>query len=377
MDGSGLSSGGDRSWEGDLADPMPLSARQLCVLGAVVARELGWGLRSASGEIHRWRARALSISQEPIRADALQTFAHKRTHILGAALFSILPRHRDRRLLRLLVAYEIILEFLDNVHERAAGLANGQQLHRALIEALDPTAPISDYYREHPWKDDGGFLRELVGVCREDCASLPGYPQARELLLQGARRCAQAQSLNHEVGCIGPHAGLREWAQSEFHDQREASWWELTAAASSSIGIHVLLALAASSTPRDWEQVNAAYVPWLCAVSTLLDSYTDRSRDLLQGNHSYLSYYPNPRVAVERMAQMITRGAVEARRLPDGDRHAVIAASMVAMYLSNDTVRAADTSRNTDELVRAGGSLTMFLLPVLRGWRVLSAQRTT
>ena len=146
-----------------------------------------------------WRRRAASIPDVPIREDALDAIDRKRDNVEGAALFSILPNHRDERLLKLLVAYQIMWDFLDSVSERGAyvGQANGRQLHRALIEALDPGAPISDYYRYHPWKDDGGYLRTLVETCRRLCAGLPGYRQVRPLMLRGVRDCA-IQSLNHE-----------------------------------------------------------------------------------------------------------------------------------------------------------------------------------
>ena len=74
-----------------------------------------------------------------------------------------LPRARNRRLLRLLVAYQIIWDFLDSVSERgaSAGQANGRQLHLALIDALDPSRPLSDYYLHNPWREDGGYLNAL------------------------------------------------------------------------------------------------------------------------------------------------------------------------------------------------------------------------
>ena len=52
--------------------------------------------------------------------------------------------------LRFLVAYQIIWDFLDSVHERAPGQANGRQLHLALIDALAPTRPVGDYYATAP-----------------------------------------------------------------------------------------------------------------------------------------------------------------------------------------------------------------------------------
>ena len=56
----------------------------------------------------------------------------KRTHADGAALFGTPPCWRNMHLLRLLVAYELIWDFLDNLSERAAaaGDIDGYHLHR-------------------------------------------------------------------------------------------------------------------------------------------------------------------------------------------------------------------------------------------------------
>jgi tetraprenyl-beta-curcumene synthase len=64
-----------------------------------------WGLPAVSREIDAWRARAQAIPDLPLREDALHSLTHKRDHSEGAALFWVLPRSRDQRLLRLLVAY--------------------------------------------------------------------------------------------------------------------------------------------------------------------------------------------------------------------------------------------------------------------------------
>ena len=138
--------------------------------------------------------------------------------------------------------------------------------------------------------------------------------------------------------------------------------------------MHALLAVAASHR-HDWARVNAAYVPWICAVSTLLDSYVDEVGDTVGGGHSYIAYYPSREIAVRRLSELIRRSVHEARSLPGGHRHAVIAACMVAMYLSNDRVRDPSMRASTDRLAAAGGSLTKVLLPILRLWRAAYAQR--
>jgi tetraprenyl-beta-curcumene synthase len=312
----------------------------------------------------------------PIRDDALRTLASKRAHIVGAALFWILPARRDRRLLRLLVTYEITLEFLDDANERAGSQANGRQLHRALVEALDPSAPISDYYRYHPWRDDGGYLRALVESCREGCLSLPYYADVQALVLREAERCRCAQSLNHESAGGGAAVALKDWAAREFPGEQETDWWELTAAASSSMGVHALLALAASRDSVGCAKVNGAYVPWICALSTMLDSYVDQSGDSADGQHSYLAHYPDVETAVARICELIGRSAYEARRLPNGYRHCLITAAMVAMYLSSEDARTPAMAANTASLINAGGSLTKVLVRVLGLGCIESSRRT-
>jgi tetraprenyl-beta-curcumene synthase len=362
-----------------MTDPIPLSATQIRALLAAVARELLWGLRESSREIRRWRRRALAIPDLALREDALNSIERKRGHTDGAALFCILPRRRNPRLLRLLIAYETIWDFLDCVNERGAGEgeANGRQLHRALVEALTPESPISDYYRYHPWQDDGGYLRALVEACREDCAKLPSYSRVRPAVIREATR-AQVLALNHDLDPNARDLALEEWAEQEFAGKREVTWFELSGAASASLTIHAFLALAAepACTEGDLRDTYAAYFPWLSAATTMLDSYVDQTEDAINGDHSYLAHYLSPILATQRVCDLVRRSVEEVRRLPSGERHAVIAACMVAMYLSKDSARTPAMRPTTDRLLEAGGSLTRLLLPVLRMWRVVYAQRS-
>lgn len=295
----------------------------------------------------------------------------------GASLFSILPKHRDRPLLKLLVAYQIMWDFLDSVSERGActGQANGRQLHRALVEALDPEAPISDYYRFHPWKDDGGYLLTLVETCRRMCVKLPSYPQVRSLMLCGVERCA-IQSLNHEPEQRCRDAALKEWAEHDFVQEQTLSWFERTAAAGAFMP-HVLLALATEPCCDQYEllAVYSTYFPWVSLAITMLDSYVDQVDDAANEGHSYISHYASEAVALERLAAIIRRIVRYAASLPNGRRHAVITEGIVAMYLSTCSVNTPTIREKTRMLAQAGGSLTRLLLPIAHAWRATRAQR--
>ena len=276
------------------------------------------------------------------------------------------------------MAYELIWDFLDTVNEHGAdrGKANGQQLHLALAEALDPDASISDYYRHHPWREDGGYLRALVDACRSGCSALPSYSRVRSLLAREAAR-AQVLALNHELDPACRDALLQQWAQREFDGRRDASWFELSGAASASLTVHVLLALAAepACTENEIDDACAVYYPWLSLATTMLDSYVDQVEDEANGDHSYIAHYATPAVAARRVYEVVEHSARECRRLRNGHRHAVIAACMVAMYLSRDSARTPALRETTDSFIRAGGSLTRVLLPVLRLWRIAYGQR--
>jgi tetraprenyl-beta-curcumene synthase len=361
-----------------MSDPLPLSPRQVWVLLAAAVRELLWGLRAVSREINLLRGRASTIPDASIREDALSSIERKRGHADGAALFWILPRHRDSNLLRVLVTYQIIWDFLDSVNERGAfrGTTNGRQLHKALVEALDPAAPISDYYRYHPWREDGGYLRMLVETCRQGCAALPSYAHVKPLVIREARR-AQVLALNHDTEPHDRDAALEAWAADEFSAEQPVSWFELSSAASASLTVLAFLALAAEPlcSEAEIQRTCDAYFPWISGAATMLDSYVDQAEDELNGDHRYVAHYENGAVARRRMRQLVARSAGEARKLRDGHRHAVIASCMIAMYLSKDSARTPDMRDGTRSIVRAGGSLTRLLLPVLRIWRIAFAQQ--
>jgi tetraprenyl-beta-curcumene synthase len=361
-------------------NPAPLSVSQLRALITGASRELLWGLPTVAHEVRRWREQARKIPDAPIREDALSALATKRPHIDGAALFSILPRARSPSLLRLLVAYEIIWDFLDSVNERgaASGQANGQQLHLALIDALDPARPISDYYRHNPWRDDGGYLRALVTVCRECCVRLPSYERVRQLVVREAIR-GQVCAINHDPDPSLRDSALEAWVAREFPQGHEASWFELSAAASTDLTIFALLALASESACSDREiaLIGNAYFPWTSGLAALLDSYVDQAEDAANGDHSYIAHYPTPELASTSVCLLIRRCLHETRALENGEKHMLIAASMFAMYLSKDSALTPAMRESTKRILAAGGSLTRVLHPILRLWRTAYAQRST
>lgn len=357
-------------------DPTPLSLRQLSAFGAVASRELTWVIPNVAREVRRWHAVALDMPHPALRDDAVLTLRRERLNTEGAALYAILPRRRDLRLLRLLAAYQITLDYLDTISERPSEdpLGNGRQLHLALTQSVDPSGPISDYYRLHPLRGDGGYLRALVETCRAACAALPSFELVRSRVARAAH-LGTVQVPNHDPDPARRIAGLRAWVERELPGPSELRWFELTAAASSSLCTLALLALAADPHLREDDvlEAEAVYFPWVCAASTLLDAFVDQATDRAEGAHSYVEHYGSEAEMVERLCEITYRSVDGARRLRNGERHALIAAGMVSMYLSKASARSPELRRASARIARAAGSLPRVQMPIMRAMR--AAQR--
>ena len=350
------------------------------MLARAATRELLWGLPAASRELRRWRGRAVEIPDRTLRRVAVGALERKRGNTHGAGMFWTLPRARSSDLLRLLVTYQILWDYLDSIGEQAAtdGRANALQLHLALVDALDPGRPIRDYYRHHPGEGDGGYLCALVQACRERCLRLPSFERVRPLLVGEAARVS-VQAINHDPDAARREAALRDWVARELPAGHEVPWFELAAASGANIAIYALLALAAEPACDQGEiaRVYEAYFPWAGALATMLDSYVDQVEDIVTGEQCYVAYYPTPEHATERIGELIRRCLHEAQALRNNERHTLLVACMVAMYLSKDSARTPAMRARTRRLTDTGGSLTKILLPILRAWRIAYRQRST
>jgi tetraprenyl-beta-curcumene synthase len=313
-------------------------------LFAAAARAYWLGVFPAARSTkRRLLARAEAIPDPLLRADALASHRDKGSNSEGLAALAVLaPAERRAQLARSLVAYQLILDYLDGVSERPSPdpLANGLQLHRAFEVALDPDAAHPDYYSQAPGSEDGSYLRELIETCRAPLTQLPSYAAAREPLLRQARLCRESQALNHAQRFAPLEDRLGDWAARAAADSELGpgfEWWEMiAAAAASSLCVGALLALAATPgmSEADACRVESAYFPWASGLNALLDSLVDLDEDPEDASH--LRRYSSREHAAERL-QAIAAGARErVSALPDGRLHEAILAAMGALYLVHE-----------------------------------------
>jgi tetraprenyl-beta-curcumene synthase len=287
--------------------------------------------------------RAEAIPDPWLRADALASHRNKGANSEGLAALAILAPSGPRpAVVRSLVSYQLILDYLDGVSERPGDdpLGNGLALHRAFEVALDPDAPHEDYYEVNGRGGDGGYLRDLIDCCRAPLRDLPSYPATRSALLRQARLCRESQALNHAMRYGSIEGQLDDWTRRTVADaglEPGFEWWELiAAAAASSLCIGALLALAATPGVGEGEarQVESAYFPWASGLNALLDSLVDLDEDPVDGSH--LRRYESHDHAAERLRTIAVGARARVAELPDGRLHEAILAAMGALYLVHE-----------------------------------------
>lgn len=342
-------------------------------------RELGWGLRAVRREHHRWLRVAGAVPDARLRRQAVEALQDKRPLLDGAALFWTLTERRDVRLLRLLVAFQVLANYHDHASERVGARIQpsgpGSDI-ATFVEVVDlERAALS--YRPTATHRDGGYLAALVDACRHGCRQLPGYDRARPHLLLAVRR-AGTLDLEHLASPDQRQVALERFARVELAVSATGlSWFELAAGASSLLTGIVTLALAArpDADERELERANQVYV-LVATVSALLDNFVDHAEDELTGAHNYLNYYASFEDAVARLAVLIDQMVTAVDRLDHADRHRVIVAAMLAMYLTTDGARARDPSHRR-ALVDHAGPTAKALMPALAAWRGAMRQRGT
>lgn len=295
-------------------------------------------VRSAQRELRR---RAEAIPDPLLRQDAIASHRDKGSNSEGLAALAVLaPAAARRDLARSLVAYQLMLDYLDGVSERPTSdpLGNGACLHRAFEVALDPAAAHADYYELAPCRDDGGYLVALIEACRAPLQKLPSLAVVQDRLLRQARLCCESQTLNHAHRFAPLEERLSSWAgeaTAEAGVEEKLEWWEVVgAAAASSLSVGALLALAATPgrTDRDASVVEAAYFPWASGLNALLDSLIDLDEDPVGTSH--LRRYASPEVGARRMGMLAASARERLSRLPDGEWHEAIFSAMGALYLA-------------------------------------------
>jgi hypothetical protein len=358
----------------------PPSLRSRALVALVVANARYWTTVAPVvwRELRHWKAKARLIDDATLRRHALLKLREDDGNVkTTVTLATLVPRRQRRCVVRAIVSLQVMYDYLDAVSEERFldGSRPGRHLFRAFEAAFFAQA-VTDYYRGHPRCDRSGYLDALAGVCREALQLLPRLAAVITLAATTAVHSGRAQELSH-AAAAGDVDRLAAWAGSEGLTGRavaeELTWWELAAGSAASIlAVHALIAAAGDprTTRVDAERTVRAYL-LAATLTTLLDSLVDHERDVVSGDHSYVSYYADPAVAAERIAAVARRTSEAALELPRAPHHLMTVAGIAAFYLSSPGSQSSFALPATALVTAELQPLIVPILWIFRTWRRL------
>jgi tetraprenyl-beta-curcumene synthase len=325
-------------------------------------------------ELKRWRARAGRVEDPELRALALEKLSDEGFAAeVAATLATLAPRRHRTAAVRAIVALEVMFDYLDGLTERPAQdpLANGRQLFKALSDALDPAAALTDDYYRHHGSDDGGYLCELGSVVSTELTRLPSAELLAPAMRRAGTRCAEAEVLTHADSSLAAGWAARMAVGSRFEGREY-----LAGAASSILSVHALIALACDgrATIEDAATLDETYLA-LGVLSTMLDSVIDFEEDEANGTVAYIEHYESASELGRRLADVIQTAAAGARDAPGGAHHLMTIAGIAAYFTTAPTAASALARPVTSRVQHELRPLITPTLAVLRVWRAVKRIR--
>ncbi len=305
-----------------------------------------------------WEQQACNCSDAELRKQAIASLNTKAFHCQGGAVFAVPYSKWEPLMLRLIVAYQTMCDYLDNLCDRA-GCTDGKaflQLHQALIDALCPGQEQADYYKYYPVQDDGGYLNNLVNECRLCIGELPSYHAVHEEIMVLADYYIQLQVKKH----IAPdkrEKELKRWAEEHIKDYPGLLWQEFAAASGSTLALFALLGLATEKEIKKEysENIVNTYLPWICGLHILLDYFIDRAEDRAGGDLNFTFYYADEEEMLNRLKLFVRESHKLACRLPASAFEKTVVEGLLAMYLSDKKVKEQGFKKIARDLMNESG----------------------
>ncbi|MHB8492827.1 MAG: DUF2600 family protein [Solirubrobacteraceae bacterium] len=354
----------------------------------------------ARAELARWRARADRIPDPARRALALTRLSEVGFNAEAAStLATLAPRAHRARVVRAMVALEVIFDYLDGVTELAPEdptadpLAERTRISRALVDAVSVDAGHGAHESGAAGAHDtvrcgrtdargqDAYLEELVRCVRREIAGLPALGAVAHTMRLAAERGAQAQAHAHAAAQLGSAQTVR-WAREQANGTGAArgdGWREhLAGAGSAVVSVHALMAAAADrrTTAADALRIDRAYAS-LGALATVLDSLVDYEADRAAGKLAvgYMRYYADRDELAGELTSLLGGAAACVREAPHAAHHMMTAVGIVAYYTTEPGAAGPFARPVVAEAHAALRPLIGPTLAIMRTWRAAKAIR--
>ncbi|QHW30597.1 tetraprenyl-beta-curcumene synthase family protein [Paenibacillus rhizovicinus] len=298
-------------------------------------------LPEVRAELARLRVIAERIPDHELRVQALASMTSKQFHCEGGGIYAAGNLKRRHLLVPLIVCLQTISDYLDNLCDRSTSLDPGdfRLLHQSMLDAVNPDAPLQDYYALRAERDDGGYLHELVHTCQACVKQLPAYALVQSYVTELVGLYGDLQVYKHIVKEKREPALLAWWEQHR-HTVPQLQWNEFAAATGSTLGMFMLFLTASDElcTPEDALRVRNAYFPHVCGLHILLDYLIDQEEDRIGGDLNFCNYYSNQSLLIERIGTIVEWARKDVDSLPAPRFHRMVIEGLIALYLSDPKV---------------------------------------
>ncbi len=293
-------------------------------------------------ELKRWRGKAEAIPNAELRNQALASIETKAFHCQGGGVFALLAGVHCKTVLRFIVAYQTISDYLDNLCDRSTSLnpKDFRMLHKAMADALSPGNSLKNYYAYRDEQDDGDYLHELVQTCQNTLLEMEDFPLIQEEMLELEALYAELQIYKH-VKEEERLPLLMEWYNINKDKALGLRWNEFAAAAGSTLGIFCLVAYGFSGkiTSALVEEIVGSYFPYVQGLHILLDYYIDQEEDRTEGDLNFCNDYRDEVQMFDRFHYFFILAEEKMARLPDKQFHRYIPKGLIGLYLSDEKVK--------------------------------------
>ncbi|WP_285717817.1 tetraprenyl-beta-curcumene synthase family protein [Pelosinus sp. IPA-1] len=315
-------------------------------------------------ELTHWSNYASSHASSALRTQALASIRDKKFHCQGGSIYSLYPTVDITKFIPLIVSLQTISDYLDNLCDRADIMDEQafKQLHLAMTDALTPDAPPQDYYAYYPFKEDGGYLKQLVITCQQQIKALPSYELVKSEVQKLACFYSELQTYKHLDPSMR-EVKMLNWIAHHIIDYPQITPWEFAAATGSTLGIFMLCAAASDRNlhPHTVKVIDSAYFPWISGLHILLDYFIDMGEDEANGDLNFVSYYQNSSQMLSRLTLFTEQAFLQASTLQNPSFHKTVVQGLLAMYLSDPKVTTLKNQSIRKSLLKTAGGYTRFL----------------
>lgn len=316
-------------------------------------------------ELDHWVEKADSIPNEELRIQAKASIAHKTFHCEGGSILALIAGENKKKVIRFIVAYQTISDYLDNLCDRSTSLdpKDFALLHESMKHALNPEAELVNYYKLREDQNDGGYLADLVKTCQEAMRALPHYKEIQPYLFELCEYYCDLQIHKHVIWEERVHR-LQAWHELNRKRLPEGmTWYEFSACSGSTLGIFCLVSYAARSLFQAGmaKDIRDAYFPYVQGLHIMLDYFIDQEEDRIGEDLNFCFYYESEEKMIGRLCYFLEQANFDIKKIPDSHFHQMVNQGLVGIYLADGKVsNQKDVKRHVHTLLKQGGFRSYF-----------------